>query len=170
MSDFFFHFRRFHHDDGIPGAAVEETAVGAFAEALLTTDAKNGINLNAAEGRIILVGDPEHAVFDGAILDAGGRASAAGAALGDDREFFGFLLAGSSNALRARFVLELVGNHARRSYDFLFGSHLETFYLVRRNLEMGLAGAIENLRRDSDIMRTTKIGKGQGILGKNPGG
>ena len=40
--DFFFHFRGVDHDDGVPGAAVEEGSVGALAQALLAADAEDG--------------------------------------------------------------------------------------------------------------------------------
>src|SRR5919108_3327385 len=89
-ADFFFHFRGFHHDDGVPGAAVEEAPVGTLTEALLATDAKNRINLNAAEGRMDFVGNPEHAVFDGTILDTGGGNGAAPAGVGGEWGVFLF--------------------------------------------------------------------------------
>ena len=104
-ADFFFHFRGFHHDDGVPGAAVEEAAIGPLAETLLAADAKNRIDLNAAEGRMILVGNPEHAVFNGAIFNAGRGAGATGAAFGDDGEFLGLFLARRGDAFGAWLVL-----------------------------------------------------------------
>jgi len=64
---------------------------------------------------MVFVRDPEHAVFDGTVFDARGRASAAGAAFGDDSKFFRFLLPGGGNAHRARFVLQFVGHHPRLS-------------------------------------------------------
>ena len=93
------------HFDGVPGAAVEERAVGAFGGTLLAPDAELRINFDAAEGWVVLIGDPVHAVGDGAIGHAGGRARAARAALGDDGEFLGFLLARGFDA--ARFGLAL---------------------------------------------------------------
>lgn len=71
-ADFLLHFRRVHHDDGVPGAAIEKAAVRALAEALLAADAENRIDLYASERRIVLVRNPEHAVFDGTVFDAGG--------------------------------------------------------------------------------------------------
>src|SRR5215470_11347918 len=117
-ADFFFHFGSVHHDDGVPGAAVQEAAVRALAETLLATDAKDRINLNAAEGRVVFVGNPEHAIFDGAVFDASGRAGAAGAAFGDDCKFFGLFLARRGDAFRTGLVLQLVRDHPRR---FHFG-------------------------------------------------
>src|SRR3989442_4906130 len=46
-ADFFFHFGDIDHDDGIPRAAVQEAAVGAFTEPLLAADALDGGNLDA---------------------------------------------------------------------------------------------------------------------------
>ena len=81
---FFFHLRRVDHDDGVPRAAVEERAVRTLARALLTSDAEDGIDLNAAEWWVIFVGNPEHAVFHRTVLHAGWRARTAGAALGNN--------------------------------------------------------------------------------------
>ncbi len=69
---FFFDFDRIHHYDGIPGAAIEEGSVRAFAGAFLAANAENGINLNAAKRGMVLVGNPEHAIFHWAIFDACG--------------------------------------------------------------------------------------------------
>jgi len=102
----------FHHDDCIPGTAVEKRTVGSLAGALLAPDAEQRIHLDAAEGRMILVGNPEHAVFDGAVFDTGGRAGATGAALGDNGKFFGFFLARGVNPLRAGLALHLIRHHA----------------------------------------------------------
>src|SRR5947209_16235286 len=81
------------HLDCVPGAAVEERAVGAFADALLAADAEVRVNLDATEGRVLVVGHPEHAGLDGTIFDAGGRARAARAAVGRDRQQARLLLA-----------------------------------------------------------------------------
>ena len=75
---------RRNHFNRIPRTAVEEGAVRTFARALLATNAKVGIDFDAAEGWMIGIGHPEHAGFDWAVLDAGGRAGAAGAAVGRD--------------------------------------------------------------------------------------
>ena len=87
------------HLDGVPRAAVQEAAVGALADALLAADAEIGVNLDAAEGRVVLVRDPVHAVFDGAVRHAGRRPGATRAALRNDREFLGLLLARRIDAL-----------------------------------------------------------------------
>ena len=57
-ADFFFDRSGVHHDDGVPRTAVEEAAIGAFAEALFATDAEDGIDLDAAKGRMVFVRDP----------------------------------------------------------------------------------------------------------------
>src|SRR6266568_6227621 len=67
------------HLDGVPRAAVEEGAVRPLARALLAADAGRGVHFNAAEGRVVGVRDPVHAVLDRAVGDTGGRACAAGA-------------------------------------------------------------------------------------------
>src|SRR5260370_6484245 len=70
-ADFFFHFGDIHHHDGVPRAAIEEAAVGAFAEALLAADALDRVNLDAPERRIVLIRQPRHASFHGTVLHAG---------------------------------------------------------------------------------------------------
>src|SRR5580704_9375659 len=110
-ADFFFHFHGVDHGDGVPGAAVEEAAVGAFAQALLAADAEDGIDGDAAERRMVVVGHPEHAVFYRAIFHTGGRTRASGAALCDYREFFGLLFTRRGEAFGPRFKLLLVRNH-----------------------------------------------------------
>src|ERR1700722_15627510 len=112
--NFFFHLNSVDHCDGVPRAAVKKAAVRPFAQALLAADAEDGIDGDAAEWWIILVGPPEHAVFDRTVFHAGGRAGASGAALGDDRQFFGLFLARGGKAFGFRFPLELVGNHSDR--------------------------------------------------------
>ena len=72
------------HLNCVPGTAVEEGAVRALARAFLTANTQIRIDFDAAEGWMIGIGYPEHAGFDGAVLDAGGRAGAAGAAVGRD--------------------------------------------------------------------------------------
>src|SRR5437867_12025300 len=109
-ADFFFDFGGIDHDDGVPRAAIQEAAVRAFAEALLAADAKNRIDLDAPERRIVLVRHPEHAVLNGTVLDAGRRARAAGAALGDNRKSFGSTLARGGYTFRARLALMSVGH------------------------------------------------------------
>ena len=111
-SHFFFHLGGIHHDDRVPRTAVQEAAVGTFAEAFLATDAKNGIDLDAPKRRMVFVGHPEHAVFHRTILDASGRTGASGATLGNHRQFLRLLLPRSGETFRLRFKLLLVGNHA----------------------------------------------------------
>jgi hypothetical protein len=89
-------FRR-HHFDGIPRAAVQKAAVRTFAGTLLAADAKYRVDFDPAEGGMVLIGDPVHAVGDRAVRDTGRRARAARAAFGDDRELLGSLLAWSFN-------------------------------------------------------------------------
>ena len=92
---------RRNHFDRIPRAAVEEGAVRAFAGALLTTNAEIRIDFDTAKGRMIFVGHPEHAGFDGAVFDAGGGAGAAGATVSGDGEDAGpFLARGFAVAFR----------------------------------------------------------------------
>ena len=68
-----------NHLNCIPRAAIEERAVGPFAGALLAPNTEIWIDFNAAEWRMILIGDPEHAGFNRTVLDACRRARAAGA-------------------------------------------------------------------------------------------
>jgi len=70
--DFFFHYRNIHHDDRVPRASVEEGALWTLTEALLTSDALQGVYLDAAERWMIVIRYPKHAIFHRAILDAGG--------------------------------------------------------------------------------------------------
>src|SRR5436190_23140665 len=80
-----FHFFDGHHFDSVPRAAVEEGAIGTLADALLAADAEHWVDFDMAERRMVLIRHPVHAVGDGAIGYAGGRAGAAGTAFGDDR-------------------------------------------------------------------------------------
>ena len=59
-----------HHLNCIPRTAVEERAIGSFANTLLTPDAEIRINFNATEGRMIFIRDPKHARLDRAVFDA----------------------------------------------------------------------------------------------------
>ncbi len=88
-----FHLFGGKHFDGVPRATVQEAAIGPFAGTLLAADAERRIHFNPAEGRMVLIRHPIHAVGHGAIRDAGRRAGAAGAAFGDDGQFLGPLLA-----------------------------------------------------------------------------
>jgi hypothetical protein len=82
-----------NHLDRIPWTTVQECTIRSFADALLAADAKIGINLNSSEWRMILIGYPEHARFDWAILDAGRRAGATSTAIGGNRKDARSLLA-----------------------------------------------------------------------------
>src|ERR1022692_3491942 len=66
-ADHGFDFLDGNHFDGIPRAAVQEGAVRPLAGALLAANAEHGVHVDAAEGRMILVGHPIHAIGDGAI-------------------------------------------------------------------------------------------------------
>src|ERR1019366_4908103 len=81
-ADHGFDFLDGNHFDGIPRAAVQEGAVRPLAGALLAANAEHGVHVDAAEGRMILVGHPIHAIGDGAIRHAGRRTGATGAAFG----------------------------------------------------------------------------------------
>src|SRR6266850_995139 len=122
-ADFFFNFDRVHHDDGVPRTAIEKAAVRALAQTFLAADAKNRDNLDAAKRRTVLVRHPEHAVLDRAVLDAGRRSRAPGAAFRDDGEFFRFLLARGGDSLGAGFKLLLVGHHSGGFDDYLLRGH-----------------------------------------------
>jgi hypothetical protein len=122
-ADFFFDFRDIHHDDGIPGAAIEEAAIRTFAEALLAADTLKGVNLDSAKRRMVFVRHPEHAIFHGAILDASRRARATRAALGDHGEFFGLFLPRRGDPLGARLLLQFVGHQSRGFYNLGFRGH-----------------------------------------------
>src|SRR6516165_1723459 len=82
-----------HHLDGIPRATVKECAVRALAGTFLAADAEVGVNFDAAKWRVLLVGNPVHAIFDRAVRHARGGARASGAALGNHRQLSGLLLA-----------------------------------------------------------------------------
>lgn len=73
-----------NHLNSIPGAAVEKRAIRTFAGAFLTTNAEVWIDLYPAKGRMIMISDPKHAAFDGAVLDTGRRARTASAAISGD--------------------------------------------------------------------------------------
>ena len=84
---------RGHHLYCIPGAAIQKRAILAFADTFLTANAEIRINFNASERRMVLVGNPKHACFDRAILDASRRACAASAAVSRDRKYARLFLA-----------------------------------------------------------------------------
>src|SRR5260370_26760856 len=135
VADFSFHFRSVHHDDGIPRAAIEEAAVGTLAEALLAPDALEGVNLDAAERRIVLVRQPEDAVFHWTVLEASRRSRAARAALRNDGQFLRLLLARGGDTLGARLLLQLVGHHSWGFDNLRIGRHRVGFYLEYQALQ-----------------------------------
>ncbi len=110
-ADFGFDFRSVDHYDGIPGAAVQEASIGAFAEAFFAADAKNRVDLNSSEWRMVLVRHPEHAIFHRTVLDAGRRSGASSTAFGDYGQLFGFLFTWRGQALGAGLELHLIRNH-----------------------------------------------------------
>src|SRR5947207_3875220 len=93
------------HFDGVPGAAVEERAVRAFARTLFAANTGGGVHFDATEWRVVFVGNPVHAVLDGAIGNASRRARAARATFRDDGELARYLLPRRRDALRLRLRL-----------------------------------------------------------------
>ena len=79
-----------NHIDGVPRAAFEERAVGAFAGAQLAADAEQWIDDNAAKRGVVFVRRPIHAIRNRTVLDAGGRTGASRAAFIDHRKNVGF--------------------------------------------------------------------------------
>src|ERR1017187_7962518 len=84
-----FHFLGGDHFDGVPRAAIQEGAVRPLAGALLAADAEHGVHLDAAGGRMLLVGHPIQAIGDRAIRHTSRRTGAARAAFGDNGKLFG---------------------------------------------------------------------------------
>src|SRR5580658_995787 len=112
-ADHGFDFLDGDHLDGVPRAAVQEGAVGPLADALLAADAQHGVHLDVAEGRMVLVGHPIHAIGHRTIRHAGRRTGATGAALGDDGQLLGPLFARGEDALRLGLHLDdCEGGHA----------------------------------------------------------
>src|SRR3954452_23099184 len=70
-SDFLLHLSRIDHRDGVPRTAIQKTPIRPFADAFFAADAQNGVHLDPSKGRIIFVRYPKHAIFHGAVLDAG---------------------------------------------------------------------------------------------------
>jgi len=58
-----------HHFDCVPGAAIEKSSIRTFADTFLTANTKVGVDFDPAKGRMILIGDPEHASFDGTVFN-----------------------------------------------------------------------------------------------------
>src|ERR1017187_6871665 len=88
-----------YHFYGVPGAAVQERAIGTLAGAFLAADAEDGIHLDTAERQMIFIGHPVHAIRHRAIGHAGRRSGAPRAAFGDDGKFLRPLLTRSSDSL-----------------------------------------------------------------------
>jgi hypothetical protein len=122
-SNNFFHVRNVHHYDGIPGAAVEETAVRSLAQALLAPNAEDRIYLDAAKRRMIFIRHPKHAIFHRTIFHTCGGTRATRAALGDHSKFFRFFLAWRGDSLGARLMLQCVGDHPDDASGFGLASH-----------------------------------------------
>ena len=76
----------------------------------------SGVDLDVAEGRMVLVRDPVHAIGHRAIRNAGRRSGASGAALGDDCKFFGPFLPRGGDPLGFRLHLDDGRCHAK-NYD-----------------------------------------------------
>lgn len=73
-----------HHLNSVPGATIEKSTIWSFADTLLAANTKIRIDFDAAEGRMVLVGNPEHAGFDGTVFYACRRARAPRAAVSSD--------------------------------------------------------------------------------------
>ena len=102
---------RRHHLDGIPRTPVKKCTVRTFGNAFLATNTKIRIDFNAPEWRMIFVGNPKHASFDGTILDARRGTSTTSATIGSDRKDAWLLLSSRfSVALRhgPMFVYDVV--------------------------------------------------------------
>jgi hypothetical protein len=126
-SDFFFHFHRINHHDGIPRTPIQEAPIRTLAEALLAANAQDRINLDAPKRRIVLVRHPKHAIFHGTVLHTRRRTRAACAALRNYGKFLWLLLACGCDSLRARLKLLLVGHHSRRFNDIGCVGHFQRF-------------------------------------------
>ncbi len=59
-----------NHLNCIPWTTIQKCPVGSFTRTLLTSDTQIGIDFDTAERRVVLIRDPEHAGFDGAVFDA----------------------------------------------------------------------------------------------------
>ena len=75
-----------YHLNSVPGTTIEKRAVGAFANTLLTTDAKVWINFNPSEWRMVFIRDPKHACFNRAVFDASWRSGTSGTTVCGDGE------------------------------------------------------------------------------------
>ena len=91
------------HLDRVPRTSIEKRAVRTFAGALLAADAEIRIDFDSSKRRMVLIGHPEHARFNRAILDTRRRSGAARATIRGDCKYARPLLArGLSVALRHR--------------------------------------------------------------------
>lgn len=82
-----------HHFNCVPGTPIKESAIRSFADAFLAADTEIRIDFDAAKWRVIFIGYPEHARFNRAILDAGRRSRATGAAVRCDSKYARLLFA-----------------------------------------------------------------------------
>lgn len=82
-----------NHLDRVPRTAIKEGPVGSFARTLLAANTKIRIDFDPAEWWMIFVRDPEHACFDWAVVNAGRRACAPGAAVSSNGQYARPLLA-----------------------------------------------------------------------------
>src|SRR5262249_48537956 len=106
-------FFDWNHLDSVPGAPIEERAIRALADALLTTDAQRRIHLDAAKGSMIFIRNPVHAIRYRTIRHACRRARATAAALGNDRKLLGLFLARGGDPFRFGLHLDHSGGHDR---------------------------------------------------------
>src|SRR5580704_13118464 len=101
-----------HHFDGVPRTTVQKSTVWPFADAFLTADAEQGIDLDVAERGVVFVLHPIHAVTHRAVRHAGGRTGATRTAFCNYRKLFGPLLARGKDPLRLRLHLHDGRGHA----------------------------------------------------------
>ena len=95
-----------HHVNRVPGAALQESAIGTFAGAKFAPNAEQGINDNAPERGMVLVRGPKHAISNRAVLDASRGSRAPRAGLIDDGKNVGFAFALGRRAAGNRRVLD----------------------------------------------------------------
>jgi hypothetical protein len=82
-----------HHFDCVPGTAIQKRAIWSLADAFLAANAQIRINFDPSEWRMIFVGHPEHAGFNGTVLNASRRSRTSRAAVGCNRKYSRPLLA-----------------------------------------------------------------------------
>jgi hypothetical protein len=127
-----------HHLNCVPGTAIEESSVRAFADALLATDAEVGIDFDPAEGRVIFIRNPEHTRFNRTVFDTGGRTGATGTTVGCDGKYARPLLTS---------CLTIALRHGPMFvYDVI---HANTWCLIKT--EAGNSRLIKYYKSDSNI-------------------